>query len=344
MTSPTGRRQGRDGRLAVLGVTPAEERLYRRLLEAGPVSLDRLATGGGPPQAELEQMLGTLVRRGLVTAAADGSGRWCPLPPQVAVEPLIRSRERELSAARRALLSLVAEHRSDSRAPRCGPVELLDEAAMTRRWAEVEAGVERELLVLSKAPFLGGPGRTAQVLDVLARRVECRCVYDRSALDRPGALRSVNEFHEAGEQVRFADRLPVKLMVADRRVALLPAGPEQPGFWLSVRASDLLDGLVTLFELIWSRSVPLQDGTDHAGVALLGDDAQLLSLLVGGMTDAAIARQLGSSVRTVQRRVNRLMRRAGAHSRAQLAWQAARQSWLQAPEDQGEHRSGQGGE
>ena len=59
------------------------------------------------------------------------------------------------------------------------------------------------------------------------------------------------------------------------------------------------------------------------------EDAELLALLFGGLTDAAIARQTGASVRTVQRRVTRLMLRAGVQSRAQLAWQAARWGWLE---------------
>ncbi|MFB7025758.1 MULTISPECIES: hypothetical protein [unclassified Streptomyces] len=330
MTPAAGRREGVEGRLSALGVNPAEERLYRRLLQIGPVSMGGLSAALGQPPAELDPAVRALARRGLVTAAADGSGRWCALPPQSAVEPLIRRRERELADARQALLALVAEHTTASRAPQGGPVELLDNAGLTRRWAEVEAAVAKEMLVLSKAPLVRHADRTEEVLTLLERRVECRCVYDRSALDQPGSLRSVNRFHAAGEQVRVADRLPMKMMVADRQVALVPVGPRLPGSWLMIRQSDLLDGLVTLFELVWSRSVPFRGEQEREGAGALppDEDAQLLSMLVGGMTDAAIGRQTGTSVRTVQRRVNRLMQRAGVHSRAQLAWQSARQTRL----------------
>ncbi|MFD0332479.1 hypothetical protein ACFQZ0_01250 [Streptomyces erythrogriseus] len=44
--------------------------------------------------------------------------------------------------------------------------------------------------------------------------------------------------------------------------------------------------------------------------------------------DKAIATQTGLSRRTVQRYVQRMMQLAGATTRMQLAWQAARRGWL----------------
>lgn len=73
---------------------------------------------------------------------------------------------------------------------------------------------------------------------------------------------------------------------------------------------------------------PVRSDTDVTGAGLPASDVQLLGLLFAGLTDAAIARQLDTSVRTVQRRLTRLMERAGVGNRAQLAWQAARGGWL----------------
>ena len=56
-------------------------------------------------------------------------------------------------------------------------------------------------------------------------------------------------------------------------------------------------------------------------------DAQLLSLLLAGLNDKAVAYQLGTSLRTVQRRVSHLMDLARVETRMQLGWQAARLGW-----------------
>jgi DNA-binding NarL/FixJ family response regulator len=45
------------------------------------------------------------------------------------------------------------------------------------------------------------------------------------------------------------------------------------------------------------------------------------------LTDETVANQLGTSVRTVQRRVHQLSLAAGAKTRMQLGWHAARHGW-----------------
>ena len=62
--------------------------------------------------------------------------------------------------------------------------------------------------------------------------------------------------------------------------------------------------------------------------ALSTEDKQLLSLLLAGLTDEAIAAHFRISVRTVQRKVHALMEMASVRTRMQLAWEAARQDWL----------------
>ncbi|MFZ4136203.1 helix-turn-helix domain-containing protein [Streptomyces koyangensis] len=61
---------------------------------------------------------------------------------------------------------------------------------------------------------------------------------------------------------------------------------------------------------------------------LSSDDQHLLSLLLAGYTDRAVASQLGLSMRTVQRRVHRLLALAGVQTRLQLGWRAAQLHWI----------------
>ncbi len=132
-----------------------------------------------------------------------------------------------------------------------------------------------------------------------------------------------------GAHVRLVERLPMRMCVADRGVALvLPAAagplPDPDSVLLVVAASGLLDALVLLFESVWTGGVPLGP-VDGARDAL---QERILAMLVLGSTDAAMARSLGVAVRTVQRRITAMQRAAGVDNRIQLVWHAARRGWL----------------
>ena len=96
-----------------------------------------------------------------------------------------------------------------------------------------------------------------------------------------------------------------------------------------VHPSSLLDALITLFEAEWDRGMalsvdrPVDDGP--------GPDAasrDLLTLLASGLTDEGIARSLGWSIRTTQRRIRALMDHLGAATRFQLGMSAYARGWL----------------
>lgn len=137
--------------------------------------------------------------------------------------------------------------------------------------------------------------------------------------------------------------LPLRLAIADREIAICPlvpggphGSPNEPTAAL-LRDSSLLEAMTALFERYWEDAAPLHlsdsgtiasaDDTEATGV-LPEADRRLLSLLVAGLADKAIAGQMGLSRRTVQRRIQHMMAVVGATTRMQLAWHATRRGWV----------------
>jgi DNA-binding CsgD family transcriptional regulator len=128
--------------------------------------------------------------------------------------------------------------------------------------------------------------------------------------------------------------LPMRLLIVDRRIALVPllSGAGGSIGALIVHSSGMLDALLALFDRVWRDGLPLVLGTDGmvegSSDGLPEMDSRILGLLLAGLTDQAVANQLNLSMRTVQRRVRALMDLVAADTRLQLGFHAARRGWL----------------
>ncbi|MFJ2635212.1 hypothetical protein ACIO6U_25150 [Streptomyces sp. NPDC087422] len=79
------------------------------------------------------------------------------------------------------------------------------------------------------------------------------------------------------------------------------------------------------WQLCWQRAAPLNAPAEDPPA---GEDRLMLSLLVGGLKDEAIARQLGWSIRTMRRRMSGLDGRLGVTNRFQAGAVATRRGWI----------------
>jgi DNA-binding CsgD family transcriptional regulator len=198
---------------------------------------------------------------------------------------------------------------------------VVGETAVTRRIDVSLRSARTECRVLDRPPYREVVTAVPDVeRDLLSRGVRVRTVYDQSAVEAVG-LHHLREAGTLGERSRLVGRLRIRLFLVDDRLALLPlkAGVHPHDGMLLVHPSALLDALSEMFELVWERAVPLEleSGADTDGGAGDADESALLGLLAAGLTDGAIARQLGLSIRTVERRISKIMTRLQARTRFQ---------------------------
>jgi sugar-specific transcriptional regulator TrmB/DNA-binding CsgD family transcriptional regulator len=307
--------------LGGIGVTDAEERLYRTLIRLGGATVEELTITDRTTLAGLEE-------KGLASRAAGPGERFVPAPPDVAIEALAARRHEELARARLAGSELMDEFRAGPGPARAAEVlEVVTGCdAVRSRFQQLQRGAASELLVFDKPPYTTAPADNEPTeRDLLARGVRYRVVYDRTSLAEPGQPARLEALTAAGQEARLCTALPMKLVIADRRLALTPLSRHHglTDAALLVHESALLDVLVALFDGVWLRAVPVPEAAGEDD-----EDGRLLLMLASGLKDAAIARQLGLGERTVRRRVAALAVRLGARTRFQLGVQAARRGWL----------------
>lgn len=313
--------------LEPLGLTHAEQDLYEQLVSRRPVTE---AEVGDPIAAE------RLVKLGLITLMPSDPPRYLVLPPDIALELLVRDRELELARARQETVLLATRFHTNT--ARSEPPELIE---VLRGEPEIAAGIERlirtaksEVCFADAPPFMDDPSQVHQEeLEQLGDGIDFRILYDRRrSVDRPGRIAARVHGVNDGDQARVGD-VPLKLILTDGPMAFVPIDISATKYSAALLIHDpaLVAALQTLFELLWSRAIPLATYAGKSGSTdgPTEQERELLALLMSGLTDGETAAQLGWTERSVRSRIDRMRQRLGADTRFQAGYQAVRRGWLE---------------
>ncbi|MEU8718400.1 helix-turn-helix domain-containing protein [Streptomyces sp. NPDC093272] len=322
--------------LAALGLDERDESAYRTLVSVGAADVPDLARRLTLAEPDTERALRRLERHGLAAQSSGRPGRWVAAPPGVALGALLTRQRHELEQAELAAALLAEEYRAAAAEPAVHDlVEVVTGApAVAQRFLQLQLGAAEEVcaLVTGNPTVVSGAENEAEE-QAAGRGVRYRVVVERAVLGLPDGITELTAALGRGERVRVVERVPTKLVVADRALAMVPLTSQtsEPAA-VVVHASGLLELLSELFESVWRTALPLRLGVsgtiEEAPDAPDATDLEVLSLLLAGLTDASVAKQLDLGLRTVQRRVRRLMELAGVTTRLQLGWHSCERGWV----------------
>jgi sugar-specific transcriptional regulator TrmB len=320
------------GPLALLGIGDVEQRVYRALLARHQAVAAVIADDLGISPDDATELLAHLESLGLGTRLPGTPETYAAVEPELAIDALIKRRQHTLEQARKAVPVLAktfaqaaVEH------PDQQPVieSVANRAHLHHVLAQLNQSSRTDLMVFQKGPvivagdeFIGDTVTEARV----------RTVSDESYLAAPGGLEGLHKDMARGEQQRTFSRLPFKMVIADKRTALINLDAQDPDApKILIHRSTLLEALCLLFEFVWEKATPViaaRDGevkvrSESAGHGIESAKA-LLPLLSAGLNDKAIAQELDISASTLNRRIGDLMSIYNARTRFQLGLQVAR--------------------
>jgi DNA-binding CsgD family transcriptional regulator len=329
----------RDGRLRVpgtavplltgLGASPVADLVFRTLNEYGPQSESDLRLALGLPAERIRRALDELAGSGAadpVSAAGRAhQRRWRNHPPDVAVRRL-RQRQRDAVRAgqtvRRWFATLPGLDRDchvDAR--QALTARPLHGAAQVRaRLTELVDAVRHEHL--SMHPEHAFSRTAVRAAAPLGQRLATRGVAVLT-LGVPSGVDDCSRAHteeltRRGMRYRELPSVPTKLMIFDRRVAVLPLDPlDIAKGALELEIPDAVRSVATWFLCQWDTARPPREGLATT-VEFSPREQSIVALLAAGHTDASAAAQLGVSIRTVAYAVRGLMDRYNVQNRFQL--------------------------
>jgi DNA-binding CsgD family transcriptional regulator len=241
-------------------------------------------------------------------------------------EERIRVRQADLATARNALVRL-HDLGAAPAIPAIAPITVEVAPALLRSLLDQTTGPVRNAVMRMDVGSGTVEDWMSYNLEVVRAGKEQRTLYDDSVLDSPVLAAEIAEWAAAGERQRVLAGMPSEFVIYGDHAVV---GPEVWGDptsqYVVVRDEMLVHAFIDLFDRLWAAGspIPARRGTDE------GEDDRLLDLLSRGFKDEAIARYLGWSLRTVRRRVARLMEELGAKTRFQLGAEAVRAGRLDA--------------
>lgn len=326
--------------LEALGLEPAAEVVYRSLLDSPQLGIEELCSRSGLTENAVRTALDQLAHLHLLRPGGPGAEGLRPVDPGVSLSALharqsasLTRHQKQLEEAKESIAALAAEYGGARREFLPEVAECLDGIDAVRdRLEELAESTKEECLSF----VIGGAQRTedmsaAKGPDQLAleRGVSVRSIYQDSLRNDAATTGYVRWLSALGSETRTVPVLPMRMIIVDRKVAVVPLEPGNPlKGALVLHSPGAVMALVMLFEEVWRNGspwgVPLPK--DHRGLG--PQERELLRLLAAGSTDEVAARHLAISVRTVRRLAADLMTRLNAHSRFEAGVLATREGWV----------------
>ncbi len=324
--------------LEPLGLDEICESVYIAILESPGVRAEFLTEKLNHSWSQIESALDQLKNLTLLQLRSEDEGLYA-ISPERGMEILLSVQQAELASfqqrvelSRAAAARLIAEHAKIGPENDAPEVEyLVGIEAIRARLQTLSAGVESEVMNFSptkQTPTDIEAGKEA-TRRYAGSGVKSRSIYQHSVLRHPPTADYLEWLTRHGFEVRTTPALPSRMVIFDRKIAVLPMSSDdsrQGAVVLYGRAS--ITAFCSLFDWIWERAIPVEAHTgrrDEVSVAL---EMEAIWLLAQGYTDETVAKRLGVSPRTSRRIVESLMQRLGARSRFQAGVFAERNGLL----------------
>jgi len=306
--------------------------LYEAIVEEGAIRADdpRIMPG-----AETHAAFRLLQSLGLVHRDPDDTTQWVPEDPNAAqsriVAPLSAEGSRlleESTSWSRTFSTMAQAWRRAPQGGNRGPfLYLRGQAAIGSYITALVADVDQEILTAQPQAGRDTRGLRESIrmeTELLSGGVSLRTLYQHSARRSVATREYVAALSKLGAQVRTVDEFFNRMIVADRRAAIIPS-PEDLGVALAIREPTIVAYLVDVFERSWSRARPFTSTDASVTNAIAAEQRSMtMRMLIEGHPDAASAKRLGVSPRTYAGYVSDLKEEFDVETRFQLGYTIGR--------------------
>ena len=268
---------GQVSQLTQLGLNAYEAKAYTALLGKESFTASQVADLSGVPRQRIYDILASLVERGLAISRPSRRGtKYAAVAPNVALNALLEQEQKRLShlqVVTNDLIDVLTDQYKIGK-EETGPLEYIEvlrgSTAINQRFAEIQDNCRREILVLTKPPYAKPPHENVEGIETVRRRVRACSIYEESILMDEETRRGVASFLRHGEEARFVEKLPLKLVIVDEEIVMFAMEDPIVGrteMTIMVIENTQLAGLLKLaFQALWTSGETFEEACERLGL------------------------------------------------------------------------------
>ena len=254
-------------RLQQLGLNAYEARSYLVLIGHPRFKALELAARSHVPRQKIYEVLDSLVEKGFAQVVQEKTKLFSAVEPSIAIPSYLGRRaqvlQHELKDQARAAEGLVDDLASSYSEGQGGRgtldyLRIVSEPGQTGvHYRQMLSEVKREYLEFSRPPYAVDPLDEQLVKQARARGVVCRLLLQVGTFDDAHRQR-LDEYAQAGVEIRQAESLPMKLAIFDGEqglLALLDPVITKPA-WTAIvfEHAGMAEAMTGLFENYWRKA------------------------------------------------------------------------------------------
>ena len=260
-------------RLIEAGFSEYEAKAYKTLLGQGVLSANEISKFAEIPQGRVYNILNALQQKGFVNILPGAVKKYRAVNPKIAFIDVIKERKSELEKIEELSIELEKEYEKaeENDVPLDFFEILTSKQSQVKKFDDLIKMASKTLCSFNKKPYATGFDRemkeikesAAPLRKIIRNGTAVRALFEGEREAFEPFIQLVSYYKNIGEEVRIVERLPLKMLIADGRKAMISLkNNDALKFKLTsmvIDHTDLTTALMELFEAYWQKSMTIDE-------------------------------------------------------------------------------------
>jgi len=262
------------GNLQKLGLSTAESIVYLNLLKKNNFTASEIAKVSGISRSKIYEILNKLIHKGLCLEILGSLKKYSPVNPDIAFDGLLLNQEQSYKKEIEVKKTIASEI-SESLLPfyltekdNTNPLDYIeiirDKNRIVEKIRNLEYKAKYEVVSFCKSPYaMDFSNNNSEKQIHFKKDISYKGIYEIEDFSKPAFLQIIKKYQDAGEEIRIAKDLPLKLHIFDEKIVIFSLEnrltPNSSLTSMVIEHRDLAKTLKQIFDLYWETSMTLDE-------------------------------------------------------------------------------------